>query len=61
VATYDSVQIFAPDGTRIGKIPVPEKVANLTFGGPNRDFLYICATMSLYRIRLLTRGAQLPW
>jgi gluconolactonase len=60
VSTYDSVQVFAPDGVRIGRIPVPEKVANITFGGNNRDHLYICATTSLYRIRLLTRGVQLP-
>lgn len=60
VGTYDSVQVFAPDGDRIGRIPVPEKVANLTFGGPNRNELFICATTSLYRIKLRTRGAQLP-
>jgi gluconolactonase len=56
----DSVQAYAEDGTRVGRIPVPEKVGNLTFGGPNRDWLYICATTSLYRIRLQTRGVQLP-
>ena len=33
----DSVQIYAPDGTRLGKIPVPETCTNLTFGGKKRD------------------------
>lgn len=60
VATADSVQVFAPDGVNVCRIPVPEKVANLTFGGYNRDQLYICATTSLYRIKLRTRGVQLP-
>ena len=45
-------------GKRLGKILVPEKVANCTFGGPQRDELYIAASSSLYRIRLNTRGLQ---
>jgi len=53
----DSVQVYHPDGTRLARIGVPEKVANLTFGGPAGDELYICASTSLYRIRLNTRGA----
>ncbi|MEG3437272.1 SMP-30/gluconolactonase/LRE family protein [Pannus brasiliensis CCIBt3594] len=49
ISSEDSVQIYAPDGTRIGKIPVPETVANLTFAG-NR--LIIAAGGSLYSIDL---------
>ena len=56
-SSADSVQVYHPDGTRIGRIAVPEKVGNLTFGGPAGDQLYICASTSLYRIRLNTRGA----
>lgn len=56
-SSADSVQVFDPDGTRIARIGVPETVANLTFGGPGRDELYICASTSLYRIKLNTRGA----
>jgi gluconolactonase len=41
----------------MGLIPVPEKVGNLCFGGPGGDELFICASTSLYRIRLNTRGA----
>lgn len=59
-SSEDSVQIYHPDGTRIGRIPVPEKVGNLTFGGPERDQLFIAASTSLYRIRLNTRGMQRP-
>jgi gluconolactonase len=59
-SSLDSVQVYAEDGTAMGGIAVPEKIGNLTFGGPNRDQLYICASTSLYRIRLRTRGVQLP-
>lgn len=56
-SSADSVQVYHPDGTRIGRIPVPEKVGNLVFGGPEGNELFICASSSLYRIRLNTRGA----
>jgi gluconolactonase len=59
-SSADSVQVFHPDGTRLAKIPVPEKVGNLCFGGPLRDELFIVATTSLYRIRLNARGIQSP-
>ncbi|MFH7024095.1 MAG: SMP-30/gluconolactonase/LRE family protein [Heteroscytonema crispum UTEX LB 1556] len=55
----DSVQVYAPDGTRLGKILVPEVGANLTFGGKKRDSLFITAGKSLYVINLNTRGVQL--
>ena len=56
-SSADSVQIYHADGTRIGRIAVPEKVGNLVFGGPEGNELFICASSSLYRIRLNTRGA----
>ena len=59
-SSADSVQVYHPDGTHLAAIPVPEKVGNLTFGGPGRDELFICATTSLYRIRLNARGIQTP-
>jgi gluconolactonase len=46
----DAVAIYAPDGTLIGRIPVGEGVANLTFGGPKRNRIYITAKTSLYSI-----------
>ncbi|MDR1520006.1 MAG: SMP-30/gluconolactonase/LRE family protein [Planctomycetota bacterium] len=54
----DGIQVLAPDGTLLGKILVPERVSNCTFGGKNEDVLYITATTSLYRIRLTARGVQ---
>jgi gluconolactonase len=56
-SSADSVQVYHPDGTRIGRIPVPEKVGNLVFGGEGGNELFICASTSLYRIVLNTRGA----
>lgn len=56
----DGVHCFAPDGHRLGKILVPETVANLTFGGPRRNRLFITATTSLYAIYVTTTGAQQP-
>ena len=59
-SSQDSVQVYHPDGTLLGKIHVPEKVGNLTFGGPDRDQLSVAASTSLYRIRLATAGVQQP-
>ncbi len=59
-SSLDAVQVLHPDGTLLGRIPVPEKVGNLTFGGPRRDELFIAASTSLYRIRLNTQGIQQP-
>ena len=56
----DGVHCITPEGDLIGKIPVPEKVANVCFGGPTRDRLYICGHTSLYAIHVNTRGAQAP-
>lgn len=55
-SSADSVQVYSPEGARLAKIPVPEKVGNLTFGGPEGDHLFICASTSLYRLKLHTRG-----
>lgn len=53
----DGVQVFAPDGTRLGKILVPEHVSNLCFGGLKKNRLFITATTSLYAIYVDVNGA----
>jgi gluconolactonase len=55
-SSLDGVQVLHPDGTQLAQIMVPEKVGNLTFGGDEGKELYICASTSVYRIRLNTRG-----
>ncbi|MFL6840119.1 MAG: SMP-30/gluconolactonase/LRE family protein [Bradyrhizobium sp.] len=52
-----NVFCYAPDGTHIGTIPIGEIVANVCFGGPRRNRLYICGQTSLYSIFLNTRAA----
>ena len=54
----DGVHCFQPDGTLIGKIRVPERVANLEFGGAKRNHLYITATTSLYALKVPVNGAK---
>jgi len=54
----DGVHCYAPDGTLIGKIRLPEVVANVCFGGPKFNRLFICATTSLYAVYLNARAAQ---
>jgi len=55
----DGVHCFSPDGVLLGKILVPQTVANLTFGGPRRNRLFITATKSLYSVFVATNGAAL--
>jgi gluconolactonase len=56
VSSLDAIQVFSLDGTRIGRIPVPERIANCCFGGRDGHTLFITATSSLYSIRV--RSAQ---
>jgi len=56
----DGVHCFAPDGTLLGKILVPETVANLCFGGHDGHRMFITATTSVYRVFVNALGAE-PW
>ena len=56
----DGVHCYAPDGTLLGKILVPEVVANVCFGGAKLNRLFICGTTSLYAVYLNARGATRP-
>ncbi len=56
----NGVQCISPEGALIGRIPVPEKVANVAFGGAKRNRLFICGHTSLYSIFVNTSGAQRP-
>ena len=59
-STGEGVYCYAPDGTLLGKIKVPEVVANVCFGGPKRNRLYICGTTSLYVTYVNAHGATWP-
>src|SRR3954468_6768348 len=56
----DGVHCYGEDGVLLGKVRVPETVANVCFGGPKLNRLFICATTSLYSVYLNTRAAGRP-
>jgi gluconolactonase len=53
----DGVRVFAPDGTAIGHIRLPERCANVCFGGRHRNRLFMAATHSVYALHVNTQGA----
>jgi len=57
---FNGVHVFAPDGTLILKIHLPETCANLCFGGAKKNRLFMAASQSLYAVYVGTEGAQLP-
>ena len=54
----DGVHCIHPDGTLIGKVPVPEIVANVCFGGRKRNRLFICGQTSLYSLYVNAHGVK---
>ncbi len=56
-AELNGVAVFAPDGTMIGHIALPERCANLCFGGRRRNRLFMAASRSIYSVYINTEGA----
>ena len=56
----DGVHCYAPDGTLLGQIHLPERCANLCFGGVKKNRLFITASRSLYSVHVEAQGAQHP-
>ncbi|HEX6321144.1 MAG TPA: SMP-30/gluconolactonase/LRE family protein [Burkholderiales bacterium] len=52
----DGVHVFNPDGRLIGRIDLPERCANVCFGGVHRNRLFMAATTSLYSLYVNTQG-----
>jgi gluconolactonase len=55
---FDGVHVFAPDGSRIGLIRLPETASNVCFGGAKRNRLFVTASQSLYALYVETQGAH---
>ena len=53
---FDGVYVFDPDGTHIGHIGLPERCANLCFGGAVGNRLFMTASRSVYAVFVNTRG-----
>ncbi len=56
-AGLDGVSIFNPQGTLIGRIDLPERCANLCFGGRHRNRLFMCGSTSMFSLFVNTQGA----
>lgn len=57
-STGEGVHVYDADGTLIGKILIPELVANVTFGGTKLNRLFICGTTSLYSMYTTATGSK---
>ena len=60
IRTRTACAATLPDGDLLGKIHIPETVANLCFGGQQRNRLYICGSSSLYAVYTSAQGAMKP-
>jgi gluconolactonase len=57
-AQQDGVKVFDPTGKPIGFIALPERSANLCFGGPKRNRLFMAASHSVYSLYVNTQGVK---
>jgi gluconolactonase len=53
----DGVRVYNRDGKPLAHIHLPERCANLCFGGPKRNRLFMAASHSIYAVHVNTRGA----
>jgi gluconolactonase len=57
-AEQDGVKVFDPAGKPIGFIALPERCANVCFGGPKRNRLFMAASHSVYSLYVNTQGVK---
>jgi gluconolactonase len=55
---YSGVTVWSPEAKLLGRIRLPETCANLAFGGPKRNRLFMTAAQSLYSVYVNTQGAS---
>jgi len=55
------IWVFSPEGEHLGVVEIPESVGNLTFGGPDWDWMFVPATTSLYRFRTKVAARREPY
>ena len=53
----DGVMCVSTEGKVIGRIKLPERCANVCFGGPQRNRLFMTASQSVYAVYVNTQGA----
>jgi gluconolactonase len=54
---WDGVRVYDPEGRPLAHVHLPERCANLCFGGPKRNRLFMAASHSLYALHVNVRGA----
>ena len=57
-AELDGVRVFNPEGTPIGHIALPERCANVCFGGLKRNRLFMASSQSLYAVYMNAQGVK---
>jgi gluconolactonase len=57
VSAGEGIEVLAPDGERLLRVELPERVSNLCFGGEDGTELFVTASSSLWRLRTTTRSA----
>jgi gluconolactonase len=57
-AGYSGVTVWSPEGKALGRIRLPEACANVAFGGPKRNRLFMTASQSIYAVYVNTQGAS---
>jgi gluconolactonase len=55
-----AVEVFAPSGDMLGRLNFPQTVANVVFGGPKRNRLFVCCTFAVYSVYVAATGIQRP-
>jgi gluconolactonase len=58
ITTNLGVEIFSPQGEKLGLVQFPEQPANVTFGGPKRTTMYVTARTGLYRVEMPIAGLK---
>jgi len=56
-AALDGVRVYDPSGKALGHIHLPERCANLCFGGEKNNRLFMAASHSLYALFVNVQGA----
>jgi gluconolactonase len=59
-AELDGVRVFSPMGEPLAHIHLPERCANVCFGGSKRNRLFMAASHSVYALFVNTRGVAYP-
>ncbi len=57
-AELDGVKVFNSEGKPIGFVSLPERCANVCFGGPKRNRLFMAASHSVYSLYVNTQGVK---